>query len=281
VEANLSVQNSTYWNELCGSRAARKLGITAGNPADVAVFDDWFFETYPYLLDDRFISWSGMTNQIVLEIGLGYGTVSRRLAKLSSHPISLDVASGAVNFVKLTAPAANPIQGSALELPLVENSVDCVISIGCLHHTGNLELALRECLRVLRPGGRLIAMVYNRYSYKRWIVAPISTWSSWRRERGGKSIRSGHAAPSRVSWFWDRTRRGQAPPHTEFTSKTQLMNFLTGTSQIEISTINVDNLTDLLPMRFQHVRYDRLRKKFLDSWLSRRAGLDLYVVVTK
>lgn len=281
VSPPISVQNSSYWNELCGSRAAHKLGIEAGDPAGVVIFDTWFFKTYPYLNDDRFIAWSSLANHTVLEIGLGYGTVSRRLSSLCQQSISLDVATGAVNLVRLTAPKTLPLQGSALELPFAGDSIDCVISIGCLHHTGDLELALRECLRVLRPGGRFVFMVYNRYSYKRWLVAPLSTLQSWRSERHGKQLVSGQTAPSRVSWFWDRTRGGLAPPHTEFASRSQLMKYLSGTSRIEITTINLDNLTDLFPMRFQRVRYDQVRLKFLDSWLSRRLGLDLYVVVTK
>jgi len=40
---NLSALNSEYWSQLCGSRASNKLGITAGDPAGIGKFDDWFF----------------------------------------------------------------------------------------------------------------------------------------------------------------------------------------------------------------------------------------------
>ena len=52
-------------------------------------------------------------------------------------------------------------QGSALDIPHPDGSFDVVVSIGCLHHTGNLAGAIDEVHRVLRPGGEAMVMVYN------------------------------------------------------------------------------------------------------------------------
>ena len=73
----------------------------------------------------------------------------------------------------------------------------------------------------------------------------------------------------------------RAPPHTEFATRIQLLQVFDDVEHTEISTINVDNLTDLLPQRLQSVRLDRLRMRLLNGWLSRRLGLDLYVSVVK
>ena len=147
--------------------------------------------------------------------------------------------------------------------------------------TSSVEAAIRECLRVLRPDGRMVLMVYNRYSYKRWIVSPLDTWKWWRNERSGAPSNGKTSVTRRVSWFWDRSPSGSAPPHTEFATRTQLLRVFGEVQEIEISTINVDNLTDLLPLRLQSVRLDQLRIRLLNSWLSRRLGLDLYVTVVK
>jgi SAM-dependent methyltransferase len=50
------------------------------------------------------------------------------------------------------------IQGTATNLPLPSSCVDAVISNYCFHHLGAAEKsqALREAMRVLRPGGRLV-----------------------------------------------------------------------------------------------------------------------------
>jgi len=281
MSANVSLANSEYWNQLCGSRAAKKLGISVGDPKDVEKFDRWFFYFYPYLHDQRFIPWKSLSEARVLEVGLGYGSTTRRLAKHCSHLVCVDIAPGAVRFAQATTEDTSPIRASALELPLCSNSMDFVISLGCLHHTGNMQVALQECLRVTKPGGQLIVMLYNRYSYKRWITAPISTWRSRRAEWRGVGGSAGASAPRRVSWFWDRSPAGAAPPHTEFATRDQLRGILSSATEVRIESINMDNLTDLLPQRLQSVTLDSLRVRLLNSWLSRRVGLDLYVSVIK
>ena len=44
-------------------------------------------------------------------------------------------------------------QGSVLECPFDSAIFDWVVSIGCLHHTGDMERGIKELYRVLKPGG--------------------------------------------------------------------------------------------------------------------------------
>lgn len=57
-------------------------------------------------------------------------------------------------------------QASAENLPYASNSFDCVCSMGVLHHIENTDEALKEIFRILKPGGRVILMFYNRNSAK-------------------------------------------------------------------------------------------------------------------
>jgi len=41
---DISAANASFWNELCGTNAARSLGITDASPAALARFDQWYFE---------------------------------------------------------------------------------------------------------------------------------------------------------------------------------------------------------------------------------------------
>ena len=278
---DLSARNSDYWSELCGSRAARKLGITAADPGGVDIFDRWFFDSYPYLADSRFIPWESLVGQSVLEIGLGYGSVTRRLSRYTDQVVALDIAPGPVGFAAATTDRTGCVRGSALSLPFADATLDNVVAIGSLHHTGNMELAFRECMRVLRPGGRLIAMVYNRHSYKRWIVSPIATLHSVIAGLRGETNQGAGGVSRRVSWFWDRSADGSAPPHTEFATKGQIRRLLGKSTKVRVASINVDNPNDLLPQSVQHLSFDRIRLLFLNSWLSRYAGLDLYITAEK
>ncbi len=53
----------------------------------------------------------------------------------------------------------------AEHLDFADHSFDLVYSHGVLHHTPDIETAVREIHRVLKPGGRAIVMLYHRGSY--------------------------------------------------------------------------------------------------------------------
>ena len=49
---------------------------------------------------------------------------------------------------------------------LLENNIaDLVVSDGVCHHTGDTFKAFSECVRILRPNGRLYLAVYKKYRY--------------------------------------------------------------------------------------------------------------------
>ena len=132
-------KNSEFWNELCGSQLARQLGVTDNSPASLKKFDDWYFDFYPYLYSH--IPFAKMRSKQVLEIGLGYGTVSQKIAEAGALYHGLDIAAGPVAMVAercrtVGANTAVVKQGSILEAPFETGTFDWVVAIGCLHHTG-------------------------------------------------------------------------------------------------------------------------------------------------
>jgi SAM-dependent methyltransferase len=219
--------------------------------------------------------------QSVLEIGPGYGSVTRRLSRYTDQVVALDIAPGPVGFAAATTDRTGCVRGSALALPFADATLDNVVVFGSLHHTSNMELALRECMRVLRPGGRLIAMVYHRHSYKRWIVSPIATLRSVIDERRGDASPESGSVSRRVSWFRDHSPDGSAPPHTEFATRSQLHQSLQHFVHVNTTVINVDNVNDLAPMTLQGTWLDNIRVSLPGSPLSRLVCLDLYVVAVK
>ncbi len=44
-----STSNAAFWNEPCGSHAARMLGVTDASIESLRKFDDWYLDFYPYL----------------------------------------------------------------------------------------------------------------------------------------------------------------------------------------------------------------------------------------
>ena len=162
--------NADFWEELCGTQLAKSIGVNDDSPRSLKRFDDWYFGFYPYLF--LHIPFEEIGGKDVLEIGLGYGTVSQRLAEMNCRYNGLDIAAGPVAMVNHRLKQADlegmAVQGSILDAPFEDQSQDYVVAIGCLHHTGDLQAAINECHRVLRPGGKMIFMVYYAYSYRRF-----------------------------------------------------------------------------------------------------------------
>jgi SAM-dependent methyltransferase len=100
-----------------------------------------------------------------LDIGAGRGIASYSLALegfsvTALEPDSSDlVGAGAIQSLadeaKLTI---NVVQEFSERLPFSDASFDIVFARAVLHHTSNLELACQEIFRVLKPGGRFIAV---------------------------------------------------------------------------------------------------------------------------
>lgn len=113
----------------------------------------------------RFQDWAGKE---VLEVGCGSGIDSLEFARHGAIVTATDFTDNAVNLTRKLAAeaglAVKVVQTSALELPFPDASFDCVYSYGVLHHIPDIERALQEIRRVLRKGGTLLAMLYNKNS---------------------------------------------------------------------------------------------------------------------
>lgn len=100
----------------------------------------------------------------VLDAGCGMGRWSYAMCKLGADVTAIDQsASGIAQIEKLLAETPNftAQQGDLLDpLPFAPD-FDLVWCYGVTHHTGNTRLATHNAARVVKPGGRLMLMIYG------------------------------------------------------------------------------------------------------------------------
>jgi ubiquinone/menaquinone biosynthesis C-methylase UbiE len=122
----------------------------------------------------------------VLEVGCGTGffTLNLMLAGVIGTAHVTDISPGMVRVAERNAAELGlRVEGrvaDAERLPYDDASFDLVVGHAVLHHVPDVELALREVLRVLRPGGRFVFagepttygdLVARRLSHAAWLAA--------------------------------------------------------------------------------------------------------------
>jgi SAM-dependent methyltransferase len=105
----------------------------------------------------------------VLEIGCGLGTDGAQFAKAGADYTGIDLTDAAIELARkrfeLFGLNGKFQVADAEKLNFPDESFDVVYSHGVLHHTPDINAAVREIHRVLKPGGRAIVMLYHRGSY--------------------------------------------------------------------------------------------------------------------
>jgi ubiquinone/menaquinone biosynthesis C-methylase UbiE len=155
-----------YWNE-----RIHDLEMTdhpAGSKEFFADLDDYRFDKLRYL--PRLVNFNGYRGRDVLEVGCGIGTDLVRFARGGAIVTGVDVSKTAIdlarkNFESSGVSARELRVANAEALPYPDASFDVVYGHGVLQYTADANRLVRECHRVLRPGGEVIFMVYNRISW--------------------------------------------------------------------------------------------------------------------
>ena len=102
--------------------------------------------------------------ETVLDLACGPGTLTRHLSDAVGPDglvVGADLSAPMLTRAARAVTAANTafVRADAMDLPLRDASLDAVSCSLCLHLVPDLDSALTQIARVLRPGGRLAAAV--------------------------------------------------------------------------------------------------------------------------
>ena len=93
----------------------------------------------------------------MLEVGCGRGELAARiLAETSAELVALDQSERMVELAR--ARGVDARVGDVQALPFPDSGFDCAVAAWMLYHVPDLDRGLSELARVLRPGGRLVAV---------------------------------------------------------------------------------------------------------------------------
>lgn len=124
---------------------------------------------------------------VVLDLGCGSGIYCLHLRERGLRPVGADFSPGMLSRARAALEAveglgaAPVVCADVLHLPFAAGSFDGLINVGVLQHIEDGARALREMMRVVRPGGKIYVVTLNRLSVHGLVGHVLATLKAWRR----------------------------------------------------------------------------------------------------
>ena len=222
-----------YWNRgSCDTEQARAQKFTREYFEEI---EQWRYSTQPFI--HSFAQFTRYRGRKVLEVGFGAGTDFIQWLRAGAVATGIDLTPEAlVNLTHRVQVYALPPPDSirvadAENLPFESNTFDLGYSYGVLHHSPDTVKAVSELVRVVRPGGEIKIMLYNRRSlcaFNLWVKHALfkaRPWKSlhWALWHHMESIGTKGYSRSELRALFGRLPVGQLSITTEATAIDQIM----------------------------------------------------------
>jgi ubiquinone/menaquinone biosynthesis C-methylase UbiE len=159
---DLISQIQNYWNERIHDLEIAKHPV--GTKEFFEDLAEYRFDKLRYL--PKVVDFSKYKSKKLLEIGCGIGIDLIRFAEGGAEVTGVDLSKTAIdlarkyfNYLNLKADLC-VMDGEKLKFK--DNSFDVVYAHGVIQYTADADKLINEALRVLKPNGVYISMVYNR-----------------------------------------------------------------------------------------------------------------------
>ena len=115
----------------------------------------------------------------VVDVACGTGALAIAVAGhigTEGTTVGIDINEGMLNIARSKSPAVEWLNAPAEALPFEDVSFDCAVSQFGLMYFEDQEGAIREMMRVLRPGGSLAVVVWDRLENNPGLAAEDNLW---------------------------------------------------------------------------------------------------------
>jgi SAM-dependent methyltransferase len=97
----------------------------------------------------------------LLDAGCGAGLLAVLATCRGAKVTALDASPGLLAIARQRLPAANVREGDLEALPFADASFDAVTAVNSLFYADDMGAAMRELVRVARPGGRVVVTAWG------------------------------------------------------------------------------------------------------------------------
>jgi ubiquinone/menaquinone biosynthesis C-methylase UbiE len=173
-----------FWNQQsCDTQVAASAKFSREYFEEIETFR---YRDQPFI--HSFAQFTRYRGRKVLEVGFGAGTDFIQWLRAGALASGIDLTPEAlenlrrrIEIYQLPKPERIGV-GDAENLPFPADSFDLGYSFGVLHHSPDTVKAIEELVRVIRPGGELKMMLYNRrsiYAVNQWIKHALLKGRPW------------------------------------------------------------------------------------------------------
>jgi SAM-dependent methyltransferase len=115
-----------------------------------------------------------VADRVVLEVGCGEGYGTALLAGRAERVVGIDYDEVTIGHAADAYPQVRFVRANLAALPVPSQSVEVVATLQVIEHVWNHGEFVRECLRVLRPGGQLLVTTPNRLTFSPGLDEPVN-----------------------------------------------------------------------------------------------------------
>ena len=138
---------------------ADEMGLT---PDAAKGYEEFFVPAIFHQWPGKIISAAAITDSDdVLDVGCGTGALTREVVKRAGTATGFDLSESMLSVARQVCPAVTFQQGNVAEMPFDDSIFDAVVSAFMLMFVPDPKQAIGEMQRVLRPGGRIAAGIWQ------------------------------------------------------------------------------------------------------------------------